>query len=65
MTAFKIILICLFSCLLIGWLRQGSSFPIVQTLPFLGGHKPGLYDIGAFVLLLLALWGVGRLRRLD
>jgi len=65
MTAFGIVLICLFSCLLIGWLRQGSTFHIVQTIPLLGGHRPGLYDIGCFLLLLIALWGFGRLRRLG
>jgi hypothetical protein len=63
MTTFRIVLICLFSCLLIRWLRQGSSFPIVQTLPLLGGHQPGLYDAGSFLLLLLAIWGFGRLAR--
>lgn len=64
MRAAIVICILLCSALLINWLREGESFPIVQTLPFLGGHDPGLYDFGGLVLLGLAVWGALRLKRL-
>ena len=63
MTAFKIVLVCVVCSLLVNWIRSGKAFPIVQALPLLGGHAPGLYDIGGLVLLWLALWGASRLRR--
>lgn len=36
----------------------------MQVLPFLGGHKPGIYDAAGLVMLLVMLpWGLRRLRR--
>jgi len=66
MKAAKVVLIALLAALAINWVRQGSTFHIVQTLPFLGSRKPTLsYEVGGFILLILAWWGFSRLRRLG
>jgi hypothetical protein len=59
-----VLIIVLIACL-INYLRAGADFPIVRCLPFAGGHEPSLYDAGAFALLLMIPWGLGRLRRKD
>ena len=64
MRAAAVVCVLLVSALLVNWLRSGQDFPIVQTLPFLGGHEPSLYDFGGLVLLALAVWGALRLKRL-
>jgi len=55
MTAFRILLICLVSSLLINWLRAGWTFHIVQVLPLLGGHEPGIYDAVGAALIFVTL----------
>ena len=61
MKAFKITMILLVILLLIHWVRGGEDFHIAKVLPFCGGAKPGLYDIGAVALVLLCIWGLSRL----
>jgi len=66
MKAGKVVMIALLAALAINWVRQGSSFPIVQTLPFLSGDKPRLaYEVGGLILLGMGWWGFSRLRRLG
>ena len=59
----KIVIIVIVICSLINFVRAGDGFPIARVLPFLGGYRPGIYDAGACVLLFIAMWGLGRLRR--
>ena len=65
MKAFWITLTIVLMASLICWLRAGADFPIVQCLPFAGGHRPGIQDIAAFVLVLMIPWGLSRLRNRD
>ena len=58
-----IVLVVLLAAVAINFLRAGAGFPIVRCLPLCGGHSPGIYDIGAFALLLMVPWGLARLRR--
>ena len=64
MTAAKItmILVAIFS--LIFWVRSdhGDLGNLVKTLPFCGGHKPSVYDVGAVALIVLLFWGLSRLK---
>ena len=44
------------------WCRRSLDIGhIARSLPFSGGHRPGIYDVGAIVVLLLLLWGLSRL----
>ena len=63
MKAFQLTLVLIAVGVLVNWLRAGSSFHVVETLPLLGGHKPSLYDAAGAVLGLMLLWGLWRLRR--
>ena len=65
MKAARILLLILFFSALICFVRGDLTFPIVQTLPFAGGPRPGKYEIAAFILILLLLWGLARLKRLH
>ena len=48
---------------LILWVRRSVDFGhIAKSLPFSGGHRPGIYDVGSIVVILLVLWGLSRLR---
>ena len=48
---------------LILWCRRSVDFGhIARSLPFSGGHRPGIYDVGSIVVILLVLWGLSRLR---
>jgi hypothetical protein len=46
---------------LILWARGGDAYHIAQALPFLGGQRPLLYDLGALALVLIAVAGVARM----
>ena len=65
MKAAKIILIVLFLSALICFVRGDLTFPIVQTLPFMGGPRPGKYEVAAVILVILLLWGLARVKRLH
>ena len=44
------------------WCRRSVDIGhIARSLPFSGGYRPGIYDIGAIVVLLVLLWGGYRL----
>ena len=64
MKAFWIVLVVLLIAVLINAVRQGSDFPLVQTLPLLGGDRPSwLWDGAAAVMLLITYFGIRRLIR--
>ena len=59
----KIIVVILIVGAVIGWARHGHDVGhIAKSLPFCGGHKPGVYDLGGLAMLGLCLWGLSRLR---
>ncbi len=44
------------------WCRRSLDFGhIARSLPFSGGHRPGIYDAGAVAVLLILLWSFSRL----
>ena len=66
MRIFAATLIILFVCAIINAIRQNTDLGhIVGALPFLGGKPPSLsYDVfGGFAMIVLFLWGLGRLAR--
>jgi len=62
MRAVKIVLILLLTALLINWMR-GAGGPIARVLPFMGGHRPALFEVASVVMIVIALWGWARLGR--
>ena len=48
---------------LIAWMRDGEAYPLVQVAPLIGGFDPGIYDLAGFAMLLVGIWGFGRMRR--
>ena len=57
-------LIVIFSCVMINWVRGGdNAWHIVQSLPLLGGYRPSIYDVAGFVMLLILVWGIRRMKR--
>ena len=65
MRAAKIALIITFTAALILWVRGGRDFPLQQAFPFLGGRRPGIYELGGLTILLITCWGLKRLRRSE
>ena len=65
MKTIAITLIIVFVSAVILFVRGGADFPIVRVLPFLGGHEPGLYDVGALVILAILALGIRRMYRQD
>lgn len=63
MRVFLVTLTIALGACMIRFIRQGADFHIARILPFAGGHPPGLYDVGAIVMILMIFWGLGRLRR--
>lgn len=60
----KILIIITVTFGLIVWIRNSFDFGhIAKTLPFCGGHEPGIYDFGAVALIVLMFWGFSRLSR--
>jgi hypothetical protein len=45
------------------WVREGAGFSVLQALPLLGGHAPGLFDVGGVALIVITIWGLRRLAR--
>ena len=63
MRSAKIAVILVIIISLILWCRRDYDFGhIARVLPFSGGHRPGIYDIGAVAIVLLLLWGFSRLK---
>ena len=64
MKAAKITFILIVIVCLILFVLEGSKLAhIARLLPFMGGHPPGIYDVAGLVLIILACWGLARLRR--
>ena len=59
-----IVIVVLFAALL-NFVRAEVDTPLLQSLPLLGGHTPGGYDVAATALLLISAWGVWRCFRKD
>ena len=57
------ILIITFAAL--SWIRSDGQydFDIRSIIPFMRGSDISLYDWGGLALILLGIWGIGRLRR--
>ena len=63
MKAAKIAIVIVIISSAILWCRSSWDFGhIARSLPFSGGHRPGIYDIGALAILVLLLWGFSRLK---
>ena len=59
-----VVVICVFSIALIGWVFEGGESPHpARYFPFLSGHPVGLYDFAG--LLVLGLFVAGLLRTLE
>jgi hypothetical protein len=68
MKAIQIALILMVTFSIIAWARSDFDFGhIAKVLPFCSGNEPSLwYDlIGGTSLVLLCLWGLGRVGRLG
>lgn len=65
MRLFKIVLVTLLLAAIVNWVRQGRGFTILESLPIVGGHEPGRYDVAAIIMILIALWGIARTARAD
>ena len=63
MKAAKITVIAVLVLAFIAWVKGNARFDhIVQVIPFLGGHRPGIYDLAGIVMILITIWGLCRLR---
>lgn len=56
-----VVLVIVLCAVLINAVRNGEMFPIVQTLPGLGGDRPICYTWGGIGMLIVTLWGISRL----
>jgi hypothetical protein len=61
----KVVLAIVIGMLLIKTVSSEYDFKLPMVLPFMGGSKPGIYEIGSIVVILIAIWGIGRLGRSD
>ncbi|MFC1793677.1 hypothetical protein ACFL3Q_08845 [Planctomycetota bacterium] len=61
----KVVLAIVIGMLLIKTVSSEYDFKLPMVLPFMGGSKPGIYEIGGIVVILIAIWGIGRLGRSD
>ena len=60
-----VVLITMLTFALINWCRAGDTWHVVQSLPLLGGYRPGLFDIAGCIALLIAINGIRKIRRKD
>jgi hypothetical protein len=63
MKVFKITLIIILLSILVNAVRQGEDYPILQTLPLLGGWRPFKYQIASIIVVCITVWGCHRLRK--
>ena len=61
----KIVLILLLFAALIHAVREDAGFRLPQVVPFMGGRRPGEYDLAGIAMILIFLWGLGRLHRIH
>ena len=57
-----VVLIVILTFALINWCRD-DTWHIVECLPLLGGYRPGIYDVAGFILLLMTINGIVKMRR--
>ena len=60
----KIVLILILFATLIHAVREDGGFRLLQVIPFMGGRRPGEYDLAGVAMVLISLWGLGRLNRI-
>ena len=58
-----VVLIVLVAAVLINAVRGGEGFPLVDVLPGMASGRPGLYHVAGVAMLLIAAWGLLRIRR--
>jgi hypothetical protein len=63
MKAILITMVVVTGLILIGAIKDVSPFNIVESLPFLGGEKPGVFHLGGIIMILITLNGLRKLRR--
>lgn len=64
--AFIIIIIMLLAFIAINIVRdQDSNFPLPQVLPFCSGEDVNMFDLGAILMIVMALMGISNLNRKD
>ena len=63
MKVFKITLVVIILATLINAVRQGYHFPILQSLPLLGGVRPLKYEIAGITIVGVTAWACHRLRK--
>jgi len=61
----KVIIAIVVAALIIRAVSSGYDFKLPMVLPFMGGSKPGFYEVGGIVAVLITLWGISRLGRHD
>jgi len=58
-----VVLIVLVAAVLINAVRGGEGFPLVEVLPGMTSGRPGLYHLAGVAMLVIAGWGLLRMRR--
>jgi len=58
-----VVLIALVAAVLINAVRGGEGFALVDVLPGMTSDRPGLYHFAGVVMLVIAIWGLLRMRR--
>ena len=65
MKATKVVLTIVILIILIKAVSADFDFKLPMVLPFMGGSRPGIYEIGGVIILLIAIWGINRLGHRD
>ena len=61
MKSAKLVIVLVIVASFILWCRRSMDIGhIARSLPFSGGCRPGIYDVGAIAVLLVLLWGFSR-----
>lgn len=63
MKATKIVMTVVIALVLIRYASLGFGFKLPMILPFMGGSRPAIYEIGGVVIILITIWGLRRLGR--
>ena len=65
MNVTKIVLALVIATLLISAVSSEHDYKLPMVLPFMGGSKPGIYEIGGIVVIVIVIWGIRKLDRSD
>jgi len=60
----RIVLILILFGTLIHAVRGDADFSLPHVIPFMGGRRPGEYDLMGIAMILIFLWGMARLNRM-